>query len=71
MKQQYPISSERIHFSEGTALQKLVLPLQSQETVENAVVSDDLPFQVLDNNPFYKRKLDQIQFDTFKIIGRQ
>ncbi|KAJ0105784.1 hypothetical protein Patl1_19689 [Pistacia atlantica] len=68
---QYPVSSKRMYFNEGTALQKLVSPLQSQETVENTVVSDDLPLKVPDNNPFKKRKLDEIHFDPLTNISKE
>ncbi|XP_031259371.1 exonuclease 1 [Pistacia vera] len=68
---QYPVSSKRMYFNEGTALQKLVSPLQSQETVENTVVSDDLPLKVPDNNPFKKRKLDEIHFNPLTSISKE
>ncbi|KAJ0048454.1 hypothetical protein Pint_17004 [Pistacia integerrima] len=68
---QYPVSSKRMYFNEGTALQKLVSPLHSQETVENTVVSDDLPLKVPDNNPFKKRKLDEIHFDPLTSISKE
>lgn len=60
-----------MHFNEGASLQKLVLPMQSQESVENSVVSDDLPLKVPENNPFKKRKLDEIQFEPFKSISKE
>ncbi|GAV69156.1 XPG_N domain-containing protein/XPG_I domain-containing protein [Cephalotus follicularis] len=68
------VFTERKYFNEAVGLHKLVLPSYANGTMENTVFADDIPLQVPNNNPFKRRKVDemneeQIMSTTERIIA--
>lgn len=63
-----PVSCERSYLNEDAALQKLLLPLNDHETIK---VPDDVPLKVPNNNPFKKRKLDEMQLDQIQSNSKE
>lgn len=54
------VSDKDKYSDEALALQKLLMPLGTNGTVEKTIKSDDTPLKVPDNNPFRIRKPEEI-----------
>ncbi|XP_061343645.1 exonuclease 1 [Gastrolobium bilobum] len=54
------LSDKDEYSDEAFALQKLVMPLEPNGTVEKTIISDDTPLKVPNNNPFRIRKPEEI-----------
>ena len=60
MTKQELVSDKERYSDEVLALQKLIMPLETNGTVEKTIISDDTPLKVPDNNPFRIRKTEEI-----------
>lgn len=70
-EKQTSISNDSKFFKDAAALEKLFLPSEIHGTVENTVVDNSNTLKVPDNNPFKKRKCDEIQLVQVESIAEQ
>ncbi|KAA8541322.1 hypothetical protein F0562_025285 [Nyssa sinensis] len=69
--EQKPILEERKYLNEAVALKKLLFPLKDKTAEENKTVPDKLPPKAPDNNPFRKRKFEEVQLDQKDSVTEQ
>lgn len=62
-KKQKPVSNENKYSNEAGALQKLIAASVIHETEETKGVGSCFPLKVPDNNPFKRRKFEEISLD--------
>jgi exonuclease-1 len=70
-EKQISISNESKFLKDAAALEKLFLPSEIHGTVENTMVENSNTLKVPDNNPFKKRKCDEIQLVQVQSIAEQ
>lgn len=70
-KRQAAVSTERNYFRDA-GLEKLALPVKTRTNKDN-VVLEEIPLKVPNNNPFKRKKLDEIQIaetkDTAELVA--
>ncbi|XVF50511.1 hypothetical protein PTKIN_Ptkin04bG0107000 [Pterospermum kingtungense] len=66
-KRQVAVSTERNYFQDD-GLEKLAFPVKTQKSKDDVVIKE-IPLKVPDNNPFKRRKLDEIQIAETKDIA--
>ncbi|GLT37436.1 hypothetical protein SLA2020_117540 [Shorea laevis] len=67
---QDPVSTGRKHFNDA-GLERLILSAKVKETKESATVFEDTPLNIPNNNPFKKRKLDELDITGIKDVTEQ
>ncbi|GLU18314.1 hypothetical protein SLE2022_346200 [Rubroshorea leprosula] len=67
---QDPVSTGRQHFNDA-GLERLILSAKVKETKESATVFYDTPLNIPNNNPFKKRKLDELDITGIKDVTEQ
>ncbi|XP_040998489.1 exonuclease 1 [Juglans microcarpa x Juglans regia] len=70
-EKQRSVSNSSKYLKEAAALEKLILPSDIHGTVEIPTVQNRNSLKVPDNNPFKKRKWDEIQLDPIESITEQ
>jgi exonuclease-1 len=70
-EKQISISNESKFLKDAAALEKLFLPSEIHGTVEKTMVENSNTLKVPDNNPFKKRKCDEIQLVQVESIAEQ
>ncbi|XP_057762018.1 exonuclease 1 [Arachis stenosperma] len=58
------ISDKERHSVEELALEKLIKPLETNETIEKTIIFDDTPLKVPNNNPFKIMKTEETSFSV-------
>ncbi|KAL1318425.1 exonuclease 1 [Arachis ipaensis] len=58
------ISDKERHSVEELALEKLIMPLETNETIEKTIIFDDTPLKVPNNNPFKIMKTEETSFSV-------
>ncbi|KAG6672967.1 hypothetical protein I3843_16G087300 [Carya illinoinensis] len=67
-EKQMSVSNSSKYLKEAAALEKLIMPSEIHGTVEIPTVQNRNSLKVPDNNPFKKRKWDEIQLDPIESI---
>ncbi|RVX17980.1 hypothetical protein CK203_004302 [Vitis vinifera] len=69
--EQRPVIEETKYLNEAVALQKIMFPSEVHGMLENKITQDETPLEIPDNNPFKKRKLNEIYLDQIPSITEQ
>ncbi|KAJ9676858.1 hypothetical protein PVL29_022054 [Vitis rotundifolia] len=69
--EQRPVIEETKYLNEAVALQKIMFPSEVHGMLENKITQDETPLKIPDNNPFKKRKLNEIYLDQMPSITEQ
>ncbi|MED6194867.1 hypothetical protein PIB30_032523 [Stylosanthes scabra] len=58
------VSDIEKHSGEELALEKLIMPLETNEALEKTIISDDTPLKVPNNNPFKIMRTEETSFSV-------